>query len=336
MEDGRNLTDQLLEAGATTGPTPIPADAGEADAGAGSPAAPHPPSPAGGPRRPPSPSKGYIAVFGTFVAIHFMYLIYVGIISAAGAGGDSPFFVCSLPLYLWCTVHLVRLCIVLALDLHLYCAQHTTFTRGYLRTLKMKRLLATAGLGWFAMGNVWVLSGNDGCPEGSSIPTLALVFIIINWVVLMLPCVIGLLILPLLFLCVPAATRRRILGAPDTGLGRTGSASSLRGAALPEINQYASKYLYGSKPPQAAAARDTTCAICFEEFSEGDLLRTLPCGHTFKANCIDTWLQKNRTCPTCRADIRSSVLAPKELAGASKGAQEDRGDAETPLLDLAV
>ena len=47
----------------------------------------------------------------------------------------------------------------------------------------------------------------------------------------------------------------------------------------------------------------TTCNICLEPFEEGELLRTLHCGHIFHAKCTDQWLKKSSTCALCRQAI---------------------------------
>ncbi|KAI5675547.1 hypothetical protein M9H77_06497 [Catharanthus roseus] len=53
----------------------------------------------------------------------------------------------------------------------------------------------------------------------------------------------------------------------------------------------------------AQIARD--CAICLENFKEGDLCRKLPdCRHLFHVNCVDTWLTKVPNCPICRTRVR--------------------------------
>ncbi|XP_067134577.1 E3 ubiquitin-protein ligase RNF128-like [Centruroides vittatus] len=42
------------------------------------------------------------------------------------------------------------------------------------------------------------------------------------------------------------------------------------------------------------------CAICREQFKERDNIRQLPCEHIFHPDCLRPWLQRRRTCPTCR------------------------------------
>jgi hypothetical protein len=57
------------------------------------------------------------------------------------------------------------------------------------------------------------------------------------------------------------------------------------------------------------------CRLCLEDYVEGVILRSLPCGHTFHAGCIDRWLAGNRrqgtdsgpargerTCPICKRE----------------------------------
>ncbi|XP_055983728.1 E3 ubiquitin-protein ligase RNF43 [Sorex fumeus] len=45
------------------------------------------------------------------------------------------------------------------------------------------------------------------------------------------------------------------------------------------------------------------CAICLEEFSEGQELRVISCLHEFHRACVDPWLQQQRTCPLCMFNI---------------------------------
>ena len=48
---------------------------------------------------------------------------------------------------------------------------------------------------------------------------------------------------------------------------------------------------------------DYTCAICIEDFKEGDDTVRTGCGHLFHRSCLPTWLETNCICPICRADL---------------------------------
>jgi hypothetical protein len=51
--------------------------------------------------------------------------------------------------------------------------------------------------------------------------------------------------------------------------------------------------------------QDDICAICQENFEEGQYVRHIThCNHSFHRDCIDTWFRGNVHCPTCRHDIR--------------------------------
>ncbi|GAA0164977.1 hypothetical protein LIER_20492 [Lithospermum erythrorhizon] len=46
---------------------------------------------------------------------------------------------------------------------------------------------------------------------------------------------------------------------------------------------------------------EENCAICLEEFCEGDPIIVTPCSHIFHCHCIVGWLAKEKmTCPMCR------------------------------------
>ena len=85
-----------------------------------------------------------------------------------------------------------------------------------------------------------------------------------------------------------------------------------------------------------------TCAICLDEYTEGERLRVLPCGHGYHLRCIDPWLTKSRRiCPVCKGKVRVSgmedISDTESESGHSTSQQQgqsryNNADESTPLL----
>lgn len=54
------------------------------------------------------------------------------------------------------------------------------------------------------------------------------------------------------------------------------------------------------------------CVICMGEFLVGDALRYLPCVHIYHKSCIDDWLMRSFTCPSCMEPVDSALLMTYE------------------------
>ncbi|XP_023538985.1 E3 ubiquitin-protein ligase ATL4-like isoform X2 [Cucurbita pepo subsp. pepo] len=75
----------------------------------------------------------------------------------------------------------------------------------------------------------------------------------------------------------------------------------------------------------STAAAD--CAVCLSKFEAEDQLRLLPlCCHAFHAQCVDTWLQSNQSCPLCRSAIFASESDVIKASMASYTAEGRAGD----------
>jgi len=46
-----------------------------------------------------------------------------------------------------------------------------------------------------------------------------------------------------------------------------------------------------------------SCCVCLEDVNVGARVRTLPCLHTFHADCAEEWLKKKKVCPLCQFSI---------------------------------
>ncbi|CAH9120735.1 unnamed protein product [Cuscuta epithymum] len=80
-------------------------------------------------------------------------------------------------------------------------------------------------------------------------------------------------------------------------------AESFSGLSYEELQEIGCFY-YGAREEETPPLSSIIwCAICLDSLKEAELCRSFPagCSHVFHAHCIDPWLLKTRTCPTCRS-----------------------------------
>ncbi|KAG2375537.1 ERAD-associated E3 ubiquitin-protein [Vigna angularis] len=73
--------------------------------------------------------------------------------------------------------------------------------------------------------------------------------------------------------------------------------------------------------PEELNASDATCIICREEMTTA---KKLICGHLFHVHCLRSWLERQHTCPTCRA----LVVPPENGTTAAVGPQGSQADGQ--------
>jgi len=65
--------------------------------------------------------------------------------------------------------------------------------------------------------------------------------------------------------------------------------------------------LEGSTEPMPRAdstlSEQATCSICLDDLAAGGAVKTRACGHAFHRQCLQGWLNVNRSCPVCRFDL---------------------------------
>ena len=50
------------------------------------------------------------------------------------------------------------------------------------------------------------------------------------------------------------------------------------------------------------------CAICMMDYTAGEPIRLLPCMHYYHLRCIDDWLMRSLTCPTCMERVDTGLM----------------------------
>lgn len=84
----------------------------------------------------------------------------------------------------------------------------------------------------------------------------------------------------------------------------------LRGAQAPALQHKHLQILYSLL---TSFARSSSCGICCEDYTSGEVLRRLRCGHKYHLECIDRWflssLDYSRpvACPICNAPLSKAV-----------------------------
>lgn len=96
-------------------------------------------------------------------------------------------------------------------------------------------------------------------------------------------------------------SRVGIVGLNPTGVGFSDEEQQVRIAKRIGLIQHLPTGEYdGTKKGE--------CVICMMELITGEEVRYLPCMHTYHAVCIDDWLLRSLTCPSCMEPVDAALI----------------------------
>ncbi len=130
--------------------------------------------------------------------------------------------------------------------------------------------------------------------------TSSLYLILFNSVLLLLPCVFVLVLVPIACFCMPCLVRynNNVIDAErDVFDPVTAAHATTRQAMIDAVRLV----IFNRDDPLFASC--TSCAICLESFEAAEEVRVMTCDHYFHRTCLDEWLVRQPSCPTCISTI---------------------------------
>eukprot|EP00747_Dinoflagellata_sp_TGD_P026885 gnl/TRDRNA2_/TRDRNA2_132249_c0_seq1.p1 gnl/TRDRNA2_/TRDRNA2_132249_c0~~gnl/TRDRNA2_/TRDRNA2_132249_c0_seq1.p1 ORF type:complete len:295 (+),score=41.33 gnl/TRDRNA2_/TRDRNA2_132249_c0_seq1:75-959(+) len=143
---------------------------------------------------------------------------------------------------------------------------------------QVSKKVSVACVGWLMLGLVWVLNSGK-CTNSLYWLTVAVLLQTVLKTVL---------------------THRIFISSfPDHSIEENDEATGMKAATQEQIAALPCcdhrKELFGDD--------GMSCAVCLDDFAEGESLRQLPCKHYFHCRCIDEWLTRSKRCPLCNCCI---------------------------------
>lgn len=151
---------------------------------------------------------------------------------------------------------------------------------------RTSKAVSIGSYGWFVLGVVWLLNSSycEPCP---GLYRLALSVVALSFAKLLVTLVV-------FQRCFPGRNE----GTPPP---------KPRGATQEFIDSLP-LHEFGEEGDESQGSSEScsgNCAVCICDFEPGDMLRCLPCNHSFHQHCIDKWLRRNKVCPLCLRDVEA-------------------------------
>lgn len=87
-------------------------------------------------------------------------------------------------------------------------------------------------------------------------------------------------------------------------------------------------YSYPDATIEELEAVSNVCIICREEMVSR--CKKLPCGHIFHTACLQSWFQRQQTCPTCRMDVLNRTVVNRLMQGQGQGQPQNPRHQQVP------
>jgi len=65
----------------------------------------------------------------------------------------------------------------------------------------------------------------------------------------------------------------------------------------------ASQSAVANLPEEKIEESGGQCQVCLKEYEKDEVLKKMPCKHSFHSACIMAWLAKTNSCPLCRHEL---------------------------------
>jgi len=106
-----------------------------------------------------------------------------------------------------------------------------------------------------------------------------------------------------LYLC----HKRRVTAITNRRSQPSEVSAELDGARKPGIPASVVEAIFRFNNCCATLEQDVTCSVCTNTVDDVSTALSLPCGHIFHARCCLQWLERDTTCPNCRAELRAGA-----------------------------
>jgi len=175
---------------------------------------------------------------------------------------------------------------------------------------RLSKMVSLVLYGWFVLGAVWWMHNSD-CEDCPGITVL----------------LSAVLALTAARMAVTLLASHELFPQPEP-VAQAPAAPKIQPAtpcqirALPLIRVRTAQRLVGSSDALherrvgicqsfSSCTAGENCAVCLNDFFEGEWARRLPCLHHFHPPCIDRWLLQNKRCPLCMHPIDKVCMPPR-------------------------